>query len=448
MTAVAEAWLPIEDRLAQWDPLAEQVRVTGWRPGPAGVSSIELTAGVWATVDHASPMTLTEVTIDADGGRIADGTLVIVANLLGPDAADVLRELPTIGSTTRPIPIRPPRRRDEFADPADVRDAQTSHVAFARLVLTADLGDDADLPDLARAATRLDGALHAVRFDGRIAGDLARRGVALLGRTPIGPRDAHHAAQLRQLLDVATQLGEVSDLDARRARQRLDDAEGHAADAMRRAAMPAAAAPVAAAAKAAPLQADVAESAALTYDSFERVEGEAEGVPLPVDGDHRGWAWLDRGSNVQLSAARTAAGAWARVFRADDRLLLGLAPMQPNDDGGCRSLVVVPPVVDPDRLVVDVVDHPTAPRRAPAHDLVRRAILTGRRAAHLSRLAHPGADAVWRDCAQQWSALGDPQRTNLALRHGRRDDRGRGRDRTSARLADVASAAVLADRFH
>jgi hypothetical protein len=132
---------------------------------------------------------------------------------------------------------------------------------------------------------------------------------------------------------------------------------------------------------------------------------------------------------VQFQASRSAAGAWGRVHRAADRLLLGLAPLRPGEAEGLRALVVIPPVADPDRLLVDVVDDPTTPRRAPVHDLTRQAILSGRRAARLSRRGDPAADAAWQECAHRWRALGDTQRANLALRHGRRDDRDRPRGR-------------------
>jgi len=168
---------------------------------------------------------------------------------------------------------------------------------------------------------------------------------------------------------------------------------------------------------------------------------EAPGTPLPVDGDHRSWAWLDRGSNVQFQTSRSAAGSWARVHRAADRLLLGLAPLRPADVDGLRALVVIPPMPDPTQLVVDVVDDPTAPRRAPAHELTRSAVLAGRRAARLARLGDPSADAAWQECAHHWRVLGDAQRANLALRHGQRDDRGSPR----GRAASVGS--LLADEL-
>lgn len=428
-----ESWLPLEDRLAHWDPLAEQVRLTGWRPGPAGVSSLELAPGLRASVDHASPTTLTEVTVDADRGHIAADTFFVLTRLVGDHAADVLRRLPSEGPSDRPTPIRY-ARRSEHDEAIYQHDAQTWHVPLAQLLLTADLADDAGLSDVARAAALLDGVIPAMRLRLPILHDVARRGVGLLAQSAPRYLDPERSARLRSLLDFAQQLGEVPELDVQRARRRLD--EGTAA----------AAAKSAAARRTRPLAAAAMPAAAPMLAESAAMDDPAPaptGIPLPVDGDHRSWAWLDHGSNVQFRSAPSAAGAWGRVFRGSDRLLLGLAPLRPGDDGACTSLVVIPPVADPDRLVVDVVDDPAAQRRAPTHELARRAILTGRRAAHLSRLDDPAADAVWQDCAAQWSALGDVQRANLASRHGRRDDRSPGR----GRVADQLRQPLLADQL-
>jgi hypothetical protein len=145
--------------------------------------------------------------------------------------------------------------------------------------------------------------------------------------------------------------------------------------------------------------------------------------PIEVDGDHRAWAWFDHGGNVAVTAGPSAAGAWARVFRRHDRLLLGLAPLRADlatTPGQVQAIVLVPPVADANELVADVVADPAAPRRAPTHDQIRTAITAGRRAARLTRLGDPRANAAWTECADHWRALGDDQRANLALRHGQR----------------------------
>ena len=421
---MSDTWLPLEDRLALWDPIGEQVRVIGWRPGPAGVSSVDLAPGLRASVDHADPTTLTEVTIDADGGRIPDGTLTVLSSLLGVEASEAVRRLPTLGLQARPTPIRSRRR--------SVDDLPATDLWLPHLVLTADLAEDAARSDLGRAAALLDGVPAAAALGLALAHELAARGVELLLAAPFTSLRPDVHAALHDRLDAVERRtpAAVADLDLHRARRRLDDAGAQQRPAARRArfrptsAPPAAAAgaPVAAAKAAAPME---VAYAAIEADAAAADDLVADrGAPLLVDGDHRSWAWLERGGNVHLQASTSATGAWGRVYRAADRLLLGLAPLRERPDAdGLRALVVVPPTGDPDALVVDVVDDPTEPRRAPAHDQLRRAIQTGRRAAQLSRRGDPEADAAWQECAHHWRGLGDTQRANLAARHGRRDDR-------------------------
>jgi hypothetical protein len=430
-----ELWLPLEDRLAFWDPLAEQVRVIGWRPGPAGVSSIELAPGLHASVDHASPTTLTEVTIDAADGHIDADTLTLLSHVLGDEATDVVHRLPTTGTQGRPTPIRARRAR-----------GGDDGLWLAQLVLTVDLADEAALSDLARAAALLDGVRPAATLGLPLANDLARRGVELLLGAQLHALDPDHRADLEQRLVHVEHLtpGAVTDLDLHRARRHLDDATARTRPTARRAA---AAPPAAAAGIAAP----AAAKAAAPMEAHDAVQTEAAaddargrpGTALPVDGDHHSWAWLDRGSNVQFQASRGAAGSWGRVYRAADRLLLGLAPLRTADDAdGLKALVVIPHIADPDHLVVDVVDDPTTPRRAVAHDLTRRAVLAGRTAARLSRRGDPSADDAWHDTAQRWRTLGDAQRANLALRHGQRDD-----ERGSPRGRRTTATTLLADEI-
>jgi hypothetical protein len=152
----------------------------------------------------------------------------------------------------------------------------------------------------------------------------------------------------------------------------------------------------------APMTADGTPQRAAKAAAAERSPADPHRPPIEVDGEHR---------------------AWARVFRRRDRLLLGLAPLRSDlatTPGQVQAIVLVPPVADANELVADVVADPAAPRRAPTHDQIRTAITAGRRAARLTRLGDPRANAAWTECADRWRALGDDQRANLALRHGQR----------------------------
>ena len=402
---MAELWLPSERRVARWDPSAEQLRAVGWRPGPAGVSAVDLADGLRVVVDHASPTTLTELSVDLVRGRIIDAHLDLLHHLLGADAVDRLRRLP--GARGHGRPVRLPSSVDDLVD----RRHADEHEAFARMVLGADLGDDAVLLDTLRPVALLEAAIVAFDIHRPFALDLTRRGVELLDDVG-GPQDSK----------VAYQLASILRTDADRARpDPIADAASRWAQRLARGAasrselvMPAAMAPMAAPRAAAPAAARLASPAQATD------AGGAPGAqrPVPVGGDRRGWAWLDAGNNVVVTAPGSPDGAWARVFRSTDRLLLGLSPLRRGEDGTSKALVVIPPTED---LTVDLVDDPSTPLRAPAHDEVRRAVLVGREAARLSRLGRDEADGAWAECAARWAGLGDTQRANLARRHGRRE---------------------------
>lgn len=437
---MAEPWLPGEDRLALWDPLAEQVRVVGWRPGPAGVSAVELAPGLRVAVDHAAPSTLTEMTVDADDGSVPDGSLDIVARLLGDEAADVVRTLPFRGTPDRPMPLQRHPGRNGSAPGAELH-----HVAFAQFALGVDLADDAALSDLARAAAVLGSLAPGAALGVPGLPALARRGVDLLtGSEHVVRLSREQATRLEELVRAAKRYAPetVTDLDVQRAIARIPRGRpAAAARALREAE------PMLAAMAPAPMVGELADLDVALSARARAAPEVPRGIPLHLDGDHRGWAWLDRGSNVQLTAGASAIGAWGRVFRRSDGLLLGLAPLRPSTveagAGRLAGLVVIPPSPDPDDLVVDIVTDPAAPRRAASHQLTRSAVGAGRLAARLTRLQDPAADLAWEDCARGWETLGDVQRTNLAVRHGKRgDSRGSG-----ARSVDVGTGPLLADEL-
>lgn len=400
---MTEGWLPQEGRRATWDAAAEQLRVVGWRPGPAGVSTLAFAPGLVVAIDHASPGTVTEVLVDADGGVLTDEARGALESLLGPRVAGRLAELPRLGPR-RPVALGTSRYDDVLRD----HDAGPRYDALVRVALALDLGEDARRSRAARAAALLEALMPMLFVAPAHLDETARRGVDLLAEGDV-VIDEDQADRLDDLIRFAAKAtpSAVREIDAERARRHLRRRASGPAPA----AAPLAARTAAAAAKAEPLV------DALRFDLGDEPAAGAvarRGVPLPVDGDHRGWAWLDRGGNVGVEAGAAAAGAWARVFRRSDRLLLGLAPVR-------AGLVVIPPAAGAGDLEVDLVDEPATPRRAATHDALRAAIAAGREAARRTRLGAPDADAAWQLCAARWDALGDVQRANLARRHGRRD---------------------------
>jgi hypothetical protein len=428
---VADLWLPEEDRLGLWEPLGRQLRVIGWRPGPAGVSAVELAPGFVVAVDHAAPTTLTELVLPVDGPTITTAHRRLLTSLVGEAATSSLENIIDTDRPDRPVPLRTDDRRRRWADDGTDDDDHAIR-AFTRLTLAADLADAADIPDTARALATLEGAATNVAVDPVVTADRLRRvlddvAVAVHQRPDL-------AGSVLDLVDALpiTHRATLA-LDLERLRRRIHHA-GHehrtGGTAMDHLLLPMAA----------------EEMTRRSAKVAEQERREPHRPPIQVDGDHRAWAWLDHGGNVAVTAGPSGGGAWARVFRRSDRLLLGLAPLRADladAPGQVGVIVLVPPVTSASELIADVVADPAAPRRAPAHDQVRAAVTAGRRAARLARLGDPSADAAWSDCAERWRALGDDQRANLAVRHGQRAfDAGKQR---SARRGGPPLGRLLAD---
>jgi hypothetical protein len=422
---VAELWLPPEDRLALWEPEGEQVRVIGWRPGPAGVSTIELAPGLHVATDHASPTTLTEITVDLVDGRIDDGHLPLLATLLGEEETETLRSLPGSNADRRPRSLAGRAAgRSASRSPTELEWLERSGGAaartFARLTLAADLGDDADRSDVAQAVAWFEAARAAVdlRLDDLVS-EAARQGAILLGQATatIDPEQGRRVVAL-----IERTIGVLDPLLQAQVRRALDAFRGRSAGGREVARRARRSGPPAPAAQA-PDALLVAAMAAPVADRGAEELGVPDTEPLEVEGEERGWAGVTRGYNVLVTAVSRAEGSWARVFRRSDGLLLGLAPLrrEATHGAGSSATVVVPPTA-PDDLVVDLVGDPTSPRRRPIHGEVRRAVRRGRMASRLTRLGDPGATSAWADTAEQWRQMGDVQRANLAERHGRRDD--------------------------
>ncbi len=393
-----ELWLPTEDRHARWEPVGDQVRVIGWRPGPAGLSSIELADGLWVAIDHAHPTTLAEVAVHLVDGQVAADHLPLLSYLLGDEATDRLRRVAGSRAATRPVPL--PAGGDAYHEDLD---RPRRRPAFAELAIAADLGDDAHGSDDARAVARLEAADRAMVLGlSALASAHARRALDLLEATPpvLGDDLAHQVAAIARRIEA----GGDTLLQAR----------------LRRAADQLISRPAAE-----PAYLAAAAMMTMPMAAAEEVPPRAATLPIEVDGAHRAWAGLTATGNVVVTATSSAEGTWARVFRRSDRLLLGLSPLREARSGGQLQSTVVIPRTDPEDLVVDLVRDPATPRRSPAHDDTRKAVLAGRTAARLTRRRDPSADDAWALTATRWRDLGDAQRANLAERHGQRDDRAR-----------------------
>lgn len=105
-------------------------------------------------------------------------------------------------------------------------------------------------------------------------------------------------------------------------------------------------------------------------------------------------------------------GLWARAFRANDDVLLAVAPLRRQGPDAIARLLV-PNAMK--RLEVDVTDRPELPRPSAALSAVQRAIYHGGLAARAERLGSPTQAAEhWRRCAGGWLSAGDRARVQQA----------------------------------
>ena len=426
--------MPLESRHAVWVADAEQIIVVGWRPGPAGVSTIDLTPTLRMTVDHAAPTTLSELTLAAPDGRISPEDLRILAAVLGADAAVRLTTLSKADLGDRPLRLGGPVRSDELRriDPEIVR-------RVARMVVAADLADDDDLPERARLVARLEAGRAAAWLDEVVEREfvlsLLRRALReLLDSTDMRRGDPQYAHDLRGRLSMARSflemhdqvpdvweraLGTVDDLlDFYRSTTRLyPPREGSA---VHRVAVPTADAFAAPAAAGAPMAARAPK-----LERERERERTEESIEVDSTPGPRALAWIDRGGNIEVTAPRSLEGSWARVFRRRGELLLGLSPLLPaGDTAGVEATVVVPSGHGAGELVVDITNEPAAPRPSATLVELREAIRAGRVAARYDRLQSDEAAGAWHACGARWRSLGDDTRANLAERYARTPRRG------------------------
>ncbi|HVM08345.1 MAG TPA: hypothetical protein VM345_07785 [Acidimicrobiales bacterium] len=376
---MADLLLVPEQRRAVWVPDAEQIVVIGWRPGPAGVSSIDLTPTLRLSVDHESPATVTDIVVAAPDGRVAEADARLLAALLGDDVTARLMTLrkPWRG---RPVTLPGPPRYDEL---------RRRESPMSRLTLAADLADDHDLEWDVRVAAASEASRLLFDHIDLLGEDLLTR----IGR-PL--RRVSHEPMSPAMLDALLNRYRRSD---------DTNAAGAAFDAVSRPT-------VAARAAAAP-------AAVKRLAAVEREVTADDAIEVDASTGARARAWLDEGGNVRMNGPRSLEGDWARVFRRKGALLLGLSPLLADDSrdrtAGVDAIVVIPSGYGPEELVVDVTDDPAAPRPSPHLVELRRAVRAGRTAAHHDRLANTSqAAAAWRDCSERWRSLGDESRANAA----------------------------------
>jgi len=429
-----EPLLGAQQYIAEWEPLNDELFLTGTLPGPAG--SFEMSfRGVDVVLDAADPAVVNSLTITASS-HLTHAARRLLGRLLGDDVAGAA--LSPVGDATVRIRIGG-RHRGRGRDGA--------HPAMARLVLAWSTANDAGMRAEDRALATLEAAvlahhlglqasiegctemLHDSALTVARAGPLERtfgwyRDPAQRGRTPIGGATAASiAAELcREAAGLIT-----DDLLRTRLLQLIEPDEPRhiaaAASAPAPAQLPAMAKRMRLdqAAPAEVTEADVdaaiaylphALDRAVTADSLPKLIAGAEPTIGRTTNDEyelRLAGWADR-----------ADGWWVRAFAGADRVPLAMVPMAADGpDAVGRFLVTEHAAAS---MVVDIVDDPAEALVPEQIAAFRAAVAAGKRAGRLERLERlDEAHVAWQRASELHVAAGDSWRgeTASALAAGR-----------------------------
>jgi len=370
--------------------------------GPAGTSVVELADGTVWEVDHANPWLLVSLVLEGDLERSATAR-----ELLGPERFDLAcaqldaqRAAKRTGATLR----AEVRGFDQLNMRTSVQTGWASNEQSFRLgeaVVTADLARHESLPTLVRLAAALEllsqlrspdvapllGTLRSatVRLAQELAQDVGPDDV-----DELGPGLDKQVLRLHALAGRARRDAPELDLPLRRVMDLLDRYRG---DGRIFAAM----------ARSRPLR-----SMSLSVDRMDR-------APSPPPEDFQR-VEVDGPGQVVVRVARHHEGRWVRVLQVAGLVPLAVAPLE-ADGVLLRAKVVVPPMLGPEELVVEVLDEGdlgTGPRPL---ELVRSAVEAGREAARCERLGRfREASGAWIECGRLWAAAEDHLRAGLAAR--------------------------------
>lgn len=417
-----EPLLGVQQYVAEWDPLTDDLLLTGTLPGPAG-SFVMTLRGVAVVLDAADPAVVNSLMI-TESTALADSTRQLLSRLLGGDVAGAAWG--AVGDPTARMRIggRRSRRGRDGVNPE-----------MARLVLAMSTAGDAGLRAEERALANLEAAVLAHRLDLQSSIDgcaemlhdsaLAVARAGPLEHTFRRPSDADRLPT--SAVSIAAALcreaaGLVTDdlLRARLLHLTEPDEPRHAAAGASAPAPAPAPAPMQLPAMAKRTRLDhaeeeVAEAAiaylphaldrAVTPDSLPNLIGGVEVTISRTSNDEyelRLADWADR-----------ADGWWVRAFTGADHVPLAMVPMASDGpDAVGRFLVTEHAAAS---MVVDVVNDPAEVLAPEQIAVFRAAVAAGKRAGRLERLdRHDEAQLAWQRASELHFSAGDSWRGSTA----------------------------------
>jgi hypothetical protein len=393
---MADPLLGMQTYVAEWEPMAGQLWLTGTMAGPAG--SFELTlVDVDVVIDAADPEVVNSI-------RVADGASPrLLQRLIGEAGAD--EALAAVGSTAA---IRP-----RIGARSARRPRATVTAEMARFVIAMSTARAQGLRASERALADLEAMVLAHRLD--------------LHEWVPDWREALHesAREVTRADELDRDVSELAAAICRDASRLVDDdllrsRLLHIVDRLLR--PPAAAGAAAAPRQAMPAMARKAEMELLTLDAaiaflphaLDRSVTEDSLPKLLADTE----PVITRTSNDEYELriedwAGRADGWWVRAFSGADRVPLAVVPMiDDNGDAVARFLVTEN---DAASMIVDIVDDPTGVLASEQIAAFRAAVASGKRAARLERLdRHPAATVAWQRSSELHARAGDGWRAKTA----------------------------------
>lgn len=384
---------PDEQLLAERDASGAYT-LTSWSPGPAGIAVADLAGGVEVAVDFASPSVVTSVSLTEVSAR-SEG---VVDSLFGAGTTEeMVRATERMPGRAVLLPgaSRDRDRNRVMSDPRGRGGLPAVRAVGGFALLSELLADPSAAP-----LERLVALLESIEF---------LRGVPAVADPFLLRRLTEGAAA--EASSAPTPDGYVAFEGSRLARNAADVASRDAADELIRYAercesgggrVPAAAM---AAAPSARRELALERPRPRPREEARRYVKDDIRVSHP----HPHVVRLDAGVGSLIGD-----GWWARVFRRDDGLVLGMAPVHGRKPA---AEMIVPPQLGDAALVADFTTEPLEPPRSAATAVIQEAIATGRAAAIAERRGDPDAARLWVQCADLWQRAGDDRRATLAMQY-------------------------------
>jgi hypothetical protein len=399
---------PDEQLLAERDASGAYT-LTSWAPGPAGIAVADLPGDVEVAVDLASPTIVTSVSVPELSGR----SEAVVDALFGHGTTEeMVRATERMPGRAVLLPGASRYRARVMSDPRGPGSPAVR--AAGGFALLSELLADPDAAPFERLVALLE-SIELLRRVPAVADPFLLRRLAegAAAEIPLSPMpDGYIAEEVARLAHRAASVAapEAAD-ELTRYAELCESASSHPVAAM-------AAAPMSA------LRVEREHARPLPRSEARRYVKDDIRVSYPHPHVVRVDAEVD-----SLVGERW----WARVFRRDDGLVLGMAPVR--GDTPTAEMIVAPQLGNA-ALVVDFTTDPLEPPRGAATAIIQEAIATGRAAALADRRRDPEAARLWAQCASLWQRAGDHRRATLAMQYSgafpKIKTRRRGRDPQAA----------------